>query len=76
MPRGFHFWQSQPLDRVTPSPPWLVNPRLPAMSPHGNGTRHLSHFYQGKRMQRMNKRLNKERGRQETESGVRYDSLD
>ena len=31
MSRGFHFWQSQPLDRVTPS--WLVNPRLPTLSP-------------------------------------------
>ena len=30
MSRGFHFWQSQSLDM----PPWLLNPRLPAMSPH------------------------------------------
>ena len=24
---------------------WLVNPRLPAMSPHANGTRHQSHWF-------------------------------
>ena len=24
-------------------PPWLLNPCLPAMFPHTNGTRHLSH---------------------------------
>ena len=32
MSMGFHFWQSQPLDRVMPS--WLVNPHLPTISPH------------------------------------------
>ena len=32
MSRGFHLWHGQPLDRVTP--PWLANPRPPAMSPH------------------------------------------
>ena len=36
MSRGFHLWHGQPLDRVTP--PWLANPRPPAMSPHANGT--------------------------------------
>ena len=35
MSRGFHFLQSQSLDRVTSL--WLVNPRLPAMSPNANG---------------------------------------
>ena len=30
MSGGFHFWHSQPLDRVTP--PWLENPHPPAMS--------------------------------------------
>ena len=42
-PRGFYFWQSQPLDRVTP--PWLLNLRLPAKSPYANGTRYLSHWF-------------------------------
>ena len=41
MSSGFHLWHGQPLDRVTP--PWLANPSPPAMSPHANGTRHLSH---------------------------------
>ena len=41
MSGGFYFLQSRPLDRV--KFPWLVNPCLPAMSPHANGTRHLSH---------------------------------
>ena len=43
MSRGFHFWQSQPLDRVTPS--WLVNPRLPCnLKPpgHAKGTSELT----------------------------------
>ena len=31
---------SQPLDRILP--PWLANPRNPAMSPH---SRHLSHWW-------------------------------
>ena len=53
MPRGFHLWHSQPLDRVTP--PWLANPGPPAMSPQANGTRHLPHCltveeYRGKGM--------------------------
>ena len=34
MSRGFPFLQSQSLDRVTSL--WLVNPRLPAMSPNAN----------------------------------------
>ena len=45
MTTGFHFWQSQPIDRVIP--PWLVNLCLPTMSPHTNGTRHLSHWFIG-----------------------------
>ena len=41
------FGHSQPLDRVMP--PWLANPRPPAMSPHTNGTMHLSRrFINGK----------------------------
>ena len=43
MSKGFHLWHSQPQDRVTP--PWLANPRPPAMSPHANRTRHLSHWF-------------------------------
>ena len=63
--RGFHFWQRQHLDRVRP--PWLANPRPPAMSPHTNGTRHQSHwFISGKKRgsryggKRMIQRLNEE----------------
>ena len=48
MSRGFHLWHSQPLDRVTP--PWLANPRPPAMSPHANGTRHPSHWFNSGRI--------------------------
>ena len=70
MSRGFHFWHSQLLDRVTP--PWLANPHPPAMSPQANGARHLSHrFISGRIKGRrdgskiMIQRLNKESGRQE-----------
>jgi len=70
MSRGFHFWRSQPLDRVTP--PWLANPRPPAMSPHTNGTRYMSYcFISGKIKggrdggKRIIQRLNEESGRQE-----------
>ena len=45
MSRGFHFWHSQPLDWLTT--PWLVNLHLPAMNPHANRTRHLSHWFIG-----------------------------
>ena len=67
MSRGFHLWHSQPLDRVTP--PWLANPCPPAMSPHANGTRHLSHWFKSERIKggrdggkRMIQRLNEENG--------------
>ena len=68
---GFLLWYSQSLERVTP--PWLANPRPPAMSPHANGTRHLSHWSisgkikEGGRdgRKRMIQRLNEESGRQE-----------
>ena len=70
MSRGFHLWHSQPLDRVTP--PWLANPRPPAMSPHANGTRHPSHWFNSGRIKggrdggkRMIQRLNEENGRHE-----------
>ena len=68
MSRGFHLWHSQPLDRVTP--PWLANPCPPAMSPHANGTRHPSHWFNSGRIKggrdkgkRMIQRLNEENGR-------------
>ena len=72
MSRGFHLWHSQPLDRVTP--PWLANPRPPAMSPHANGTRYLSHWFVSGRIKgegrnggkRMIQRPNEENGRQES----------
>jgi len=70
MSRDFHFLQSQPLERVTP--PWLVKPRLPAMSSHANGTRHLSHCFISEKKggkgwgKRMIRRLNQEFGRHET----------
>ena len=70
--RGFHLWHSQPLDRVMP--PWLANPCPPAMSPHANGTRHLSHWFNSGRIKggrdggkRMIQRLNEENGRQEND---------
>ena len=70
MSRGFHLWHGQRLDRVTP--PWLANPRPPAMSPHANGTRHPSHWFNSGRIKggrdggkRMIQRLNEENGRQE-----------
>ena len=68
MSRGFHLWDSQPLDGVTP--PWLANPRPQAMSPHANGTRHLSHRFISERIKRdggkrMFHRLNEESGRPE-----------
>ena len=70
MSRGFHLWHSQPLDRVTP--PWLANPRPPAISPHANGTRHPSHWFNSGRIKggrdggkRMIERLNEENGRRE-----------
>ena len=70
MSRGFHLWHGQPLDRVTP--PWLENPRPPAMSPHANGTRHPSHWFNSGRIKggrdggkRMIQRLNEENGRHE-----------
>ena len=63
-----YLWHSQPLDRVTP--PWLANPRPPAMSPHAKGTRHLSHWFNSGRIKggrggskRMIQRLNEENGR-------------
>ena len=43
MSRGFHFWQSQPLDKVTP--PWLVHLCLPAMSPHTNWNSDPWHWF-------------------------------
>ena len=70
MSRGFHFWHSQPLERVTP--PWLANPHPPAMTPQANRARHLSHrFINGRIKGRrdgskiMIQRLNKESGHQE-----------
>ena len=70
MSRGFHLWHSQPLNRV--ALPWLANSRPPAMSPHANGTRHLSHWFNSGRIKggrdggkRMIQRLNEENGRQE-----------
>ena len=67
---GLPPWHSQPLDRVTP--PWLANPRPPAMSPHANGTRHPSHWFNSGRIKggrdggkRMIQRLNEENGRHE-----------
>ena len=69
--RGFFFWHSQSLDRVTP--PWLQNLHPPAMSPLANGTRHLSHLFtsgkikggRGDEGKRMIQRLNEESGHQE-----------
>ena len=68
--QGLPPWHSQPLDRV--APPWLANPHPPAMSPHANGTRHLSHWFNSGRIKggrdggkRMIPRLNEENGRQE-----------
>ena len=68
--QGLPPWHSQPLDRV--APPWLANPRPPAMSPHANGTRHPSHWFNSGRIKggrdggkRMIPRLNEENGRQE-----------
>ena len=63
MSRGFHLWDSQPLDGV--SPPWLANPRPQAMR-----TRHLSHRFISERIKRdggkrMFHRLNEESGRPE-----------
>ena len=70
MSRGFHFWHSQPLDRVTT--PWLANPRPPAMSPHANGAKApVTLIYQWKNKagrdggKRMIQRLNEQSGRQE-----------
>ena len=67
MSRGFDLWHSQPLDRV--KPPWLANPCPPAMSPHANGTSHLSHWFKSERIKggrdggkRMIQRLNEENG--------------
>ena len=61
--RDLHLCHSQPLNRVMP--PWLENPRPPAMSPHANGTRYLSHWFISGRMKggrdggkRMIQRLN------------------
>ena len=47
MSRGFHFWHSQPLDRVTL--PWLANPRPPAMSPPTPSRRDLRAERQARR---------------------------
>ena len=70
MSRGFHLWHSQPPDRVMP--PWLADLRTPAMSPHANGTRHPSHWFNSGRIKggrdggkRMIQRLNEENGRYE-----------
>ena len=48
MSRGFHFWQSQPLDKVTS--PWLVHLCLPAMSLHTNWNRALWHWFISEKM--------------------------
>ena len=70
MSKGFHLWHSQPQHRVTP--PWLANPHPPAMSPHANRTRYLSHWFNSGRIKggrdggkRMIQRLNEENGRHE-----------
>ena len=39
MLRGFHFGQTQPIERVMPQ--WLINQCPSAIGPHANGTRHL-----------------------------------
>ena len=69
MSRGFHLWRGQRLDRVTP--PWLANPRPPAMSPHANGTSapvtqiNSGRIKEGRdEGKRMIQRLNEENGRQ------------
>ena len=70
--RGFHFLQSQPLDRITP--PWLVNPRLPAVCPPPTepGTCHTDLSVEKRKGwgrdggKRLIQRLNEESGRQET----------
>ena len=78
MSRGFHFLRRQALERVTP--PWLVNLRPPAVSPHADGTRHLSHWFINEKKnnrgvgwgvggmgeKRMIQRLNEESGHHET----------
>ena len=69
MSRGFHLWHVKPLDRVTP--PRLANPCPPAMSPHTDGTKHLSRWLNSGRIrggerdggERMIQRLNEEKGR-------------
>ena len=71
MSRGFHFLQSQPLDRVTP--PWLVKPAPSSHEPvHQRNQAPVTLIYQWKKIKegwgrdrgkRMIQRLNEESGR-------------
>ena len=71
MSRGFHFLQSQPLDRVTP--PWLVKPAPSSHEPvHQRNQAPVTLIYQWKKLRRgggggkrMIQRLNEESGPEE-----------